>query len=184
MTEYFWIRHAPIAHTGRYTGQTDVEAMLPSSADAIQHIPTNALWYTSPLKRCVQTAHWLMQAYGLDLSLLRNACELKEQHFGVWEGQLYDEIWKNAQHRYDWSAPELVRPENGESFEDLCARTKQWLCTMHAAHPQKTLIIITHSGVIRAALHHYNGISMAQALATSIDYLSVTHTSSATSLTC
>lgn len=160
----WWIRHAPIETTGGYTGQSDVDAMIPD-VTVLLDVPEDARWFVSPLKRARQTAKWL----GKDSAEIAPA--VLEQHFGVWEGRYYDEVWKEAEHAHDWSQPELIRPENGESFADVFARVKAWV----EALPEGDYVVVAHAGSIRAALAHAMGLTVAEALTLSVDYCSISH---------
>lgn len=168
-THCLWIRHAPIAQTGCYTGQRDVDAILPPALSG-RVFPPDVVWFSSPLKRAVQTAQWLQPTRPLQY-----VDALKEQHFGQWEGCRYEEVWQEAEHRYDWSNPAGVRPEEGENFIDVCARVDAWLEQALVAHAGKTLVIVAHAGVIRAGLRHALALEPAQALSFPIHYTSLTH---------
>lgn len=171
MTRCFWIRHAPVAQSGCYTGRSDVAAILPArDARRVFPLPEGARWCASPLARAVETARWLMPAE----AELHVYPALQEQDFGVWEGRRYDEVWQEAEHAHDWAQPERVRPEGGESFLDVCARVDAWLEGMLAAHAGEALVVVTHAGVVRAALRHALGVEAARALAFTLDYGSVT----------
>ncbi|MDE3016525.1 MAG: histidine phosphatase family protein [Pseudomonadota bacterium] len=175
MMECFWIRHAPVQQTGCYTGQSDVAAIIPARPAQLAYpLPADALWFASPLRRAVQTAQWLMRSCQVDAEQLQLAPELKEQHFGAWEGRYYDEVWKTAEHSHDWSRPETIRPHGGESFADVCMRVDGWLEWLLAEQDGRSVVIVAHAGSIRAGLRHTIGMTPAQALIFKIDYGSVT----------
>ena len=172
----WWIRHAPIETTGCYTGQSDVEALLPRQPLSLAlEFPEDALWLSSPLKRAVQTAQMLMAHHYLPHNMLQLTPELKEQSFGVWEGQNYYDVWQEAEHAFNWEKPELVRPENGESFADVCTRVDSWIEASSEKYCHKNLVIIAHAGPIRAALRHAYAVDIAHALSREIECGSVTH---------
>lgn len=168
MRDIFWIRHAPIIQKGIYTGQHDVEAIIPSHPPNF-NFPENAVWFSSPLKRAVQTAQWIGKPHII-------APQLQEQHFGVWEGKSYDEVWKEAEYAYDWSKPETVRPDNGESFIDVCMRVEKWLDNTLITHPHVPFVIVAHAGSIRAGLRHIKNLTHMEALAIEIKHLEAIET--------
>ncbi|HTQ70377.1 MAG TPA: histidine phosphatase family protein [Acidocella sp.] len=150
MTRLLLIRHARSLIAGRLAGRLDVPAELPSEsalAQARGHLAL--LWQappprliTSPALRCRQTA----QALFPDLQPAEEA-RLQEQDFGAWEGQELSALPDLG----PLSRAELAahRPPGGEAFLDIAARTAPALRRLAANGPA---IIITHAGVIRAAL--------------------------------
>lgn len=156
-----WIRHFPIEGKGKYIGHTDVDAVLPEEKVTIVS-DADILWFSSPLKRCLQTAKHL------GATNPKTAPELMEQHFGAWEGQPYDCV------QCDWANPAGMKPEGGESFEEVCVRVGAWLDKLLAAHKGREAIVIAHAGTIRAGLAHALNISPHQALAFRIEHACAT----------
>lgn len=163
----WWIRHAPIEHTGRYTGHTDLPALIPEGfgTPILPLLPTDATHYASPLARAVQTAETLR------LTPFTLAPELAEQDFGAWENRYYHEVWEEGANALDWSQPEHITPPDGESFADVCLRVAAWI----EARQEKRIIAVTHAGVIRAALKQALGLSHTEALALIPDCGGVSH---------
>jgi alpha-ribazole phosphatase len=176
-TQCWWVRHAPIEHVGSpiggYIGQSDVAAALPGKA-SLWLPDREARWFCSPLKRARQTAMWLQKDCDFTVAM-ETIPALMEQHFGHWEGQPYDDVWKQAEHAHDWSRPWAVRPDGGESFDDVCARLDQWLEQVLITHAGKHLVMVAHAGTIRAALRHALGTTPEQALSYAIDNCSLSH---------
>lgn len=172
----WWIRHLPIAETGRYIGQTDVPAIMElEPANFPVSLPDGAAWVASPLLRAKQTAHWLMKSVGATTFDLAIADELAEQHFGVWEGKTYDEVWQIEQkNTMDWASPAMVKPEGGESFIGVCARLDHWLDKQLKEDFARPLVVVAHAGTIRAALRHALNIKPEPALSFAVDHGSIT----------
>lgn len=174
LLQIFWIRHSPIDESGRYIGHTDIPALIPpSAANLAMPLPEDALWFSSPMLRTIQTANWLMDSIGKNYPL-NLAPELMEQNFGVWEGKTYDEAWEMPDNSQNWGSPSTVKPEGGESFIGVCARVDHWLDAKIKENAGQPLVIIAHAGTIRAALRHALNINPEQALSFCIDYGSVT----------
>jgi len=170
-----WIRHLPVASTGRYIGHTDIPAVIPSiSANLAAPLPENALWFSSPLIRAVDSAHWLIQSVRENTAPLQISPELMEQNFGIWENKTYEEVWALADRSKNWESPAIIKPEGGESFIGLCARVDHWIENMMKVDINKPWIIVAHAGTIRAALRHALNIIPEQALSFAVDYGSVT----------
>lgn len=151
-----WVRHFPVSERGLYVGQCDVDAILPAAHTPLAWNPDmeDAVWITSPLRRAVQTAQWLRPMVQWSV-----APELMEQSFGQWEGKRYEDISLAT------DAPETLRPPEGESFLRVVERVQHWIDQALKNHAGKTLVIVCHAGVIRAALAHALGVSPGAALA-------------------
>lgn len=170
-----WIRHLPVAQTGRYIGHTDIPAIIPQDpANLIVPLPENALWFASPMLRTIDSAHWLMDSMGDKTTKLLVADELMEQNFGVWENKTYEEVWNLTDKSQNWSSPAMVKPEDGESFIGVCARVDHWIEGQMKLAEGKTLVVVAHAGTIRAALRHALNLIPEQALSFAVDYGSIT----------
>ncbi|MDE1897139.1 MAG: histidine phosphatase family protein [Rhodospirillales bacterium] len=162
------VRHAPSLGAGLLAGRLDVPAALPPTLVPAQTrlaslLPAPCNLFTSPALRCRQTAEALFP----NTEYQQNA-GLWEQNFGAWEGQ-------NAAALPDLgplSRADLAahRPPSGESFLDVAARAAPALADIAAQGPA---IIVTHAGIIRAALGLALG-EAAQGLAFEIAPLSAT----------
>ncbi len=170
-----WIRHLPVWGSGRYIGQTDIHAIIPEEpANLAVDLPKNAMWFSSPLLRAVDSAHWLMESVKENTAPLQIVPELMEQNFGVWENKTYEEVWNLADKSQNWQSPAMIEPEGGESFIGLCARVDHWIEKIMKEVGEEKLIVVAHAGVVRAALRHALNLIPEQALNFAIDYGSIT----------
>lgn len=82
--------------------------------------------YVSPLIRAYETACLIRGRR--DIQIIRDN-RLREISFGQMEGRCYDEVIdEKCPFNYFFTAPEkYVPPVNGETLEDLCARTKDFI---------------------------------------------------------
>ncbi|MDE2238629.1 MAG: histidine phosphatase family protein [Rhodospirillales bacterium] len=143
------IRHARSAAAGRLAGRLDVPATLPAAATLAQArgqlaclLPGSCNLFSSPALRCRQTAEALLP----DTAITEDS-RLWEQHFGAWEGQEAATLPDlGPLRRADLAAH---RPPGGETFLEVATRTHAALAEIA---PQGPGIIITHAGVIRAAI--------------------------------
>jgi len=95
-----------------------------------------------------------------------------EQNFGDWTGRRHDDLAREfgaAYHEF-WKAPAENRPPNGESFADQVERVRDAM----AALPSGDVVLVVHSGTVRAALAIALGIAPESALRFRIDPLSLT----------
>lgn len=157
----YWVRHGLPALPGPICyGWLDVPlAAAPDITAQALHsaIPPSLPVFSSPLQRCQQLAQQLQ-----DQPIIWN--DLREVHFGDWEGKLWDDIPRDlldawAQAPYEFQFP------NGEAVSQFLARVGAVINTLPEA-----CIVVTHAGVIRAALHHCNGLALPEAFATPIPY--------------
>ncbi len=113
----------------------------------------------SPLARCRAFAAQAAGAAGVPLTV---ADDLAEMRFGDWEERSADEVRALDPPRFDAfrADPRAVTPPNGEAYEAFTARVDRALATLATAH-RGHLVVVTHAGVIRAALGHALGLAPA-----------------------
>jgi probable phosphoglycerate mutase len=107
--------------------------------------------YTSPMGRCIATAAAIAQATGTP----SKTCEdLNDIDYGAWQFKtLAQAKAQDAALFAAWFAnPPLVRFPNGESLQDLAARTANALRIVLARHPNETIVLVGHDSVNRALL--------------------------------
>lgn len=130
-------------------GQTDLDVAetFPSEAETVLGaLPEIDHIVTSPLTRCRRLAEYVGGRLGLPVE---SDDRIREMDFGAWEGQAWsaiprDELDQWAEDFY------LARPHGGETVALLHARTMAAVETWN--HVGKTGLLVTHAGVIRAAL--------------------------------
>lgn len=88
--------------------------------------------FSSPLKRAYKTAVLILNEIypDKDYEIIKDP-NLKEMTFGKLEGMLYSD-WMNTTNprKYFFDEPaKYVAPEGGESFEEVCARTREFVQT-------------------------------------------------------
>ena len=168
-----FIRHGSIDETlsGKYIGTTDVP-LSDKGKTALRKLdydysyPGAQALFTSPLKRCTQTAQLLYP----DLKPLVIA-NLSECNFGEWEGKTADEL-KNDEDFQKWLAGDNgVKPPRGESNADFVRR----ICLMFESIVEGLMktgvtesVIITHGGVIMTLLAVY-GLPQAKSFEWTMD---------------
>jgi len=133
----------------------------------LPQLKPNSLVFSSPLTRCVQLAEKLSDKVTIDT-------RLSELDFGDWEYRRFDAIDGDALQQWTDNFVD-VAPPNGESFIDLCQRTRAfWQDIVHGKYPaSEQVLIITHAGVIRALLVHILKLPPANAFQFRVDVGSV-----------
>lgn len=105
------------------------------------------LLFSSDLLRCRQTAEPIAEALGLPMAL---EPRLRERHFGEFQGMTVPEIRRDHGERFDrWHRlePDLELAD-GESLRRFAARVGDALHALAEAHPGRTLVLVTHGGVL------------------------------------
>jgi probable phosphoglycerate mutase len=112
--------------------------------------------YSSDLQRASQTAEVVARALGLETRL---DAAWREIDVGRWAGSRREEIrekfadeWRRIEDGED-----LPRG-GGETFRGFSARIVAALERLRADHAYQTIAVVTHGGVIRAALLHVLGL--------------------------
>ena len=159
MAKLLLVRHGHVEgiQPERFRGRTDVALSPEGQQQAVATARTiasrwhPALIYTSPLQRCTQTASEIARACGTELTVQE---ELNDLDYGSWQWHLHAEVRAKWPELFDrWrTAPHLVRFPEGESLQDLLARTANVVRMALERHPVETVVLVSHDSVIRAML--------------------------------
>jgi broad specificity phosphatase PhoE len=193
-----FMRHPPIdAGSERCIGQTNVElspegrtALFPLAQEACHLKPDKIL--SSDLQRC----QLLAEAIAAGLGLLAEPDPVwREVSFGTWENRTWSDIQAREPHVFnEWVTNfDTVGPPVGESFEELQARVLRGVqgkivgpnCHSGIAPeaparlntgemPELHYLVITHAGVIRAAVSAFSGLPLRKAFELAVPYGSYT----------
>ena len=177
MTRLHMVRHGP-THIKAMVGWSDMPADLSDTAAIARlsaHLPGDATVISSDLKRASATA----DAIQGDRHRLDHAPDLREINFGTWEMRGFREIEAENPERIRayWDSPGDVRPPDGESWNEVCARVDSAIDALIAAHRGKDLIVVAHFGVILTQVQRALRLDANEAFAHRIDNLSVTEIS-------
>jgi broad specificity phosphatase PhoE len=190
------MRHPPINRESETCiGQTNVElspegrtALIPLAGEACRLRPDQIL--CSDLKRC----QLLAEAIAARLDLFAESDPIwRELSFGTWENRTWSDIQaREPQVLCEWMANfDTVAPPAGESFQQLQARVlkgieSKILChtgeapvlrsEMNTGRPATPhCLVVTHAGVIRAAVSAFSDLPLRKAFELAVPYGS--HTS-------
>ena len=159
MTRIVLVRHGHVAGISpeRFRGRRDIElselgtrqARATAQRIAAQWQPVAI--YTSPLRRCLQTAGEIGAATGLAPAPLD---DLNDLHYGEWEWRTFEEVRGHWPELFDcwFAAPHLVRFPSGESLQDLVARAANVVRLVRERHADQTVVVVGHSSGNRALL--------------------------------
>lgn len=151
MTTLYIVRHGATEwnHTRLAQGHADIDldAEGHRQAAAIAHelsqLPVDAV-YSSDLKRAVGTAGPIAEAHGLEVRLDR---DLREIDQGEWTALHVDEIkerWPDL-----WAARHNCTRPGGESGEQVRSRALGAVERIVRAHPEGTVVVVSHGATIR-----------------------------------
>jgi probable phosphoglycerate mutase len=159
MTNILLTRHGHVdgIKPERFRGREPLDLTARGRADAAavaQRIAGN--WrpshiYTSPLGRCIETATAIAKATGIGA---KTCDDLNDIDYGAWQFKTFTEAKSLDPALFTaWFAtPHLVRFPNGESLQDLVARTANVLRMVLVRHPGETVVLVGHDSVNRALL--------------------------------
>jgi broad specificity phosphatase PhoE len=162
--ELVCVRHGRTAWNAdrRFQGQTDIplddEGL--AQAQALAAYLRNERFdhaHTSDLVRARTTAEHVFAGRAGTLNVTP---DLREMHFGLWEGLTWDEIvarWPDLEQKNE-KAPMFYTAEGGESWDALCARIERALRRITAAmEPDDRALIVAHAGVLHGIVRVLNG---------------------------
>ncbi len=174
MIRFWWVRHGP-THSRALAGWRDIPADLSDTAALLRlgaFLPGGALLVSSDLVRATATA----DALGAGRTRLPHRPDLREFHFGDWDGLTFSEVaarWPDLSRRY-WEEPGHIAPPNGESWITAAGRIDAGVADLLTTTPAADIIIVAHFGTILTQVQRGLGISPYTALSHAIDNLSVT----------
>jgi probable phosphoglycerate mutase len=159
-TRMLLVRHGETAHNagGRYSGRGDVPLSERGEAQALATgvriaavAPATAAVVTSPLVRCTATGAAIADALG-GVPLAVDP-DLVECDFGEWEGLTFAEVRQLWPDRLrEWLADPTVSPPGGESFAAVATRTRRAVAGIRAAHPDRTVAVVSHVSPLKLIL--------------------------------
>jgi len=180
-TRHFsFVRHGKVNGPAALYGKTDIapsirgqQELLAGLARLHQETPIDYI-FSSPLKRCAQTAEEFATHHLLPISTI---AELQECNFGDWDGidfNLLQSQWPQLEKF--WQSPLISTPPNGENLQDFSSRINNaWQDIQTQQYCEHTLILC-HGGTIRMVIAELLNIPLESALFQQlhIDYCSHT----------
>ena len=122
-------------------------------AQSLSHAPIACI-QSSPRLRCIETAEALAEAFDLPV-LIESA--LDEIDFGKWNGANFESLHRDPAWQIWNTERACARTPGGESMAEAQARIVDHLQSMQQRYAGRTIAMITHAEIIRAAWLHYAG---------------------------
>ncbi len=142
---------------GRWQGQADIplsEVGLGQAARAAESLASeaprfDAVW-ASDLSRAQRTAAIIAEVLGIGDVVVDS--RLRETHAGEWQGLTKDEI------EAGWPGyiEDGRRPPAFEPYDEVAERMVACLDDVARAHPGGTVLMVCHTGIIRATRRRYD----------------------------
>ena len=141
---------------GRIQGHTDIglssigAAQARSLGERLSGLSIDAA-YSSDLKRTSETAKLALRERG---TVLIETPLLREYHKGEFEGMTLSEIKSQFPDEYPKYLEKNLdyAPKGGESTRAVSARMAQIIGEIKSKHLNQTVLIVSHGGVLRAAM--------------------------------
>jgi broad specificity phosphatase PhoE len=133
-------------------------AMARAFAESYKHFSWAAI-FASPLRRTVATAQPICDATGIQMQLREN---LKEIHYGKWEGKNVPEVSKEFHDDYiRWSAdPAWNAPTGGEPAVSIAHRALTVIEEINQHYADGNVLIVSHKATIRIIICSLLGIDV------------------------
>jgi probable phosphomutase (TIGR03848 family) len=164
MTKFLLVRHATTDSVGkRLSGRLagvhlneNGRQQASNLAEKLKGLSIAAV-YSSPLERTVQTADAISKI--LDLKPI--FCEdFLEINFGEWTNLTFQELDSEPQFKRFNSFRSFTRVPGGESMPEAQLRMIKGIEKLCHKHPDETVVIVSHSDLIKATIAYYSGIHL------------------------
>ena len=139
----------PLNERGRTQAQSLGKRFASTAFDAV---------YCSDLPRVMETANAILTN---DHPPLETVLELREKHYGEWEGKTSDQLKAEAPDLWERLFEDNITfaPPSGESDSDLIRRVAPALDRIRQRHTDnESILIVSHGGTIRATLVNLLGL--------------------------
>ncbi|SHJ90294.1 histidine phosphatase family protein [Tepidibacter formicigenes] len=109
--------------------------------------------YSSPLTRAVETAREIADFKNVEIKICQN---FREMNFGDFEGLTFKEIQDKYKDEFNKLKKDAFKYKfpNGENMIEFHHRISSQLDDIIKKHDNETVLIVSHSGVIRSSLSH------------------------------
>ncbi len=169
--ELYIVRHSTTVWNaeGRAQGHADIElndngrAAARALGEKLKDIPFDVI-YSSPLKRAAETAALIREKQDCPLIIDERLIEIS---FGDMEGTTYDEwLDESCPYHFFFSDPDkYIAPLHGESLEEVCARTKDFLQNviepLAKEHANARVLIVAHGALNKGLMCYLEGNDIA-----------------------
>jgi probable phosphoglycerate mutase len=125
-----------------------------AAAKRLKALPVKAL-YSSPVTRCLETAGYVAQTFGLEINQLE---EIGEVRYGAWEGKKIKNLAQKPLWKIVQFFPSRMRFPEGEALREVQFRMVQAIERLSEQHREETIVAVSHADAIKLVLAHYLGV--------------------------
>ena len=111
--------------------------------------------HTSPLERAVETSEPIAARLGQPLEICEDIAEID---FGAWSGTSFEALAQDPRWAAWNNARSISRPPYGETMLEAQARIVGAMEQLRGRYADRTVILVSHSDVIKAALLYHLGL--------------------------
>ena len=169
--EIYLVRHTETScEKGICYGQSDVDLAEPFESifeNILSQLPSEAIVFSSPLKRCVALARHIQN--NIKTISYHEDARLMEMNFGDWEMKKWNDILPAQLN--PWMEDFVNIPaSNGESFMELHKRTSDFLSDLVSKEIKNPIVVVCHAGTIRSFLCHHRNLLLKDAFQNKVDF--------------
>jgi len=161
-TTFYLMRHGKCEGGDILRGHTDVSLSESGRKQMFDAIEAADISFdhiiSSPLRRCCEFALRLYLNREVPLKLEDG---FKEMNFGDWDGETLESLYQTSAGPIEayWKNPWASTPPDGETMLDFEARIDRAWESILNQHRGKSLLLVTHAGVIRHLMANALGVS-------------------------
>ena len=155
MTVFHLLRHGEPSVFGRINGRlpgvglsAKGRAEIAAVAGRLAEEKIDAI-YASPLQRTRETAEILADRLALPVQYREDVIEID---YGEWTGLTFDKIRQDERWQMWARSRSIAAVPGGESWRRVQERVVGALFDLRQAHPEGSVVVVSHGDVIRAAL--------------------------------
>lgn len=127
-----------------------------NAAARLAHLPITAV-YSSPVTRCLETAHPIAAAFDLPITTIEAVGEVR---YGKWEGKKIKKLAKKPAWYIVQHFPSRHQFPGGESLREVQSRAVTALEQLSQRHSEEIVVVVSHADVIKLILAHYLGVHL------------------------
>lgn len=169
--EIYLVRHTEtVCEKGICYGQSDIGIAEPFESvfeNILKQLPSEAIVFSSPLKRCVLLAKYIKD--NIKTISCQEDKRLMEMNFGDWEMMKWNDILPEQLN--PWMEDFVNVPaSNGESFMELHNRVEDFLTDLTLKEINQPIVVVCHAGIIRSILCHHTDLPLKDAFQNKVDF--------------